>query len=505
MAAKRRSIHALAAAVPALAMVAMQLAHCGGQDLSPRDGGREGNAAAEGSAGDDATDDPSAPCGVPGSSCLVDGAAPTCVANSGWQCAVDTSCGSPTTLVGKVFDPAGLTPLSNVVVFVPNSAAQPPPISPGAPTCAPSLIGDYVNATETDATGSFVLRGVPVGSNVPVTVQVGKWRRTVAMSISTDCGTTHVPDGTLHLPGRRADGDMPQMALLTGGADNLACLLAGIGIDPSEFTAPGGGGRVAVYRGVGGADLSTGMAGDCTGGLCPLWRTTTALDAYDIVLLGCEGGENLQTKPASAIQAMHDWLTRGGKLFGVHYENTWFANGPADFQGVASWVNGPEAGAIGPFGIDSASSRGSSFEHWAVATGIAEADGGVPLVAQDVATSVSGVNHPTLPWIRDESTARVIDGSTFAGNVKAFTVGIPTGVGDSGSIPESGQCGKAVLSDIHPGGTTPHSPIPSTCAGMSLTPEEKLLEFLFFDDFAIVSPGCDLCPPSSPLPAGVGG
>ncbi len=484
-----------------LIVVSMQLSHCGRQDLSLRDGGGESDATVEvGSVGDDALEEQPA-CDASGALCLSDAGVPTCVADIGWQCAVDTSCGSPTTLTGKVFDPAGQNPLANVVVFIPSNATQLPAISPGAPTCGSDVsVGDFVTFAITDSTGSFVLTGVPVGSRVPVTVQTGKWRRTVEMPIKA-CATTPVPDGNLRLPGRRADGDMPQMALLTGGGDNLACFLVSLGIDPSEFTAPQGGGRVAVYRGVGGADLSNGMPGDCTGSLCPLWSTTATLDAYDVVLLGCEGGENLQTKPASAVQAMHDWLTGGGKLFGVHYQNTWFANGPPDFQGVASWVNEPEAGATGPFQIDLTSPQGRLFRQWVTTEGIFDG-GGLPLVAQDVATSVSGVNGRTaVQWIYDESTAQIVDGSTFAGNVKAFTVGLPTIPGDGGeSAPQPGTCGKAVLSDIHPGGTALQSPIPSTCVGLVQTPGEKVLEYLFFDNFSVASHGCEYCPPPPPPP-----
>jgi hypothetical protein len=499
---RRRSFLAVAAAVPAPIVVSMLLAHCGDQDLSARDGGHESDATVEAGAGGDAAEDQSAAtCGASGSICLSDAGVPVCVADAGWQCAVDTTCSSATTVRGKVFDPAGLNPLANVVVFVPNDGSRLPAMSPGAPTCESTVsIGDFVTFAITDASGSFVLTGVPVGNGVPITVQTGKWRRTVEMSISKACTTTQIPDGTLHLPGRRSDGDMPQMALLTGGADNLACFLVSVGIDPSEFTAPQGGGRVAVYQGVGGADLSNGTPGDCTGSACPLWSTTAALDAYDVLLLGCEGGENLQTKPASAVQAMHDWLTGGGKLFGVHYQNVWFANGPADFQGVADWVDDPEAGATGPFQIALTSPQGLSspqgilFRQWVTAEGIVDAGGGLPLRPQDVATSVSGVNGRTaVRWIYDEST--------FAGNVKAFSVGLPIVPGDGGeSAPAPGSCSKAVLTDIHPGGTAPQSPIPSSCVGLSQTPEEKVLEYLFFDSFTIASRGCDPCPPPQPPP-----
>jgi hypothetical protein len=499
-----RSRLALGATVAALAVVSMPLAHCESQDLSARDAGSESDATVDATV--DASEASHGICGDLGLFCTSDTGAPACAPDSGWQCAVDTSCASPTRLTGKVFDPAGSTPLANVIVFIPNVVAQLPPITPGAPTCGGFQIGDYVTATQTDSTGSFTLSDVPVGSAVPVTVQTGKWRRTVEVAIPKACSTTQVPDGTLHLPGRRADGDMPQMALLTGGADNLACFLAGIGVDPSEFTAPGDGGRVSVYRGVGGADLSNGTPGDCSGALCPLWSTTASLDAFDVLLLGCEGGENLQTKPASAIQSMHDWLTSGGKLFGVHSQDTWFASGPADFRSVATWVDGPEAGAAGPFQIDVTSVRGHMFSQWASAVGILDADGGLPLLAQDVATSVSGVNGKNVVgWIHDVSTAGLVDGSTFGGNVKGLSIGIPPSVFDGGAEEPPAQCGRAALTDIHPGGTAPRSPIPSTCAGLGLTPEERALEFLFFDEFTPAISGCGACLPPPPPPPEQGG
>ena len=193
-----------------------------------------------------------------------------------------------------------------MVVFIPKSTSTLPQITPGTHSCntCDTSIGDYVVATTTDYSGSFTLTGVPTGANVPVTVQIGKWRRTVEVDIPKSCGVTSVPSGTLRLPRKRAEGDLPQMAVLTGGCDDLGCFLKGMGIDSSEFTAPHGGGRLDVYQGVGlntggggfggggfgggaagtAAKLSSGTAGDCTNASCPLWSSQQSFEYYDIVL-----------------------------------------------------------------------------------------------------------------------------------------------------------------------------------------------------------------------------
>ena len=180
MVPRRRFPFALAGATLALTVVSMQLLHCGGQSLAVRDAGNESDAGFEGGGvGDDAADGQSPTC-----ICFPDANAPTpaCANGSGWQCAVDTSCssGSATALTGRVFDPAGANPLYNVVVFIPDDVATLPAITPGTNSCTACdvSIGQYVTATTTDETGAFTLQGVPTGADVPVTVQIGKWRRT---------------------------------------------------------------------------------------------------------------------------------------------------------------------------------------------------------------------------------------------------------------------------------------------------------------------------------------
>jgi hypothetical protein len=432
------------------------------------------------------------------------GPAPTCQSGAGWSCSVNTSCGSaPTTLTGKAYDPAGINPLANVVVFIPNDATKLPAITPGTHSCntCDTPIGDYVVATLTDATGSFTLKGVPTGKGVPVVVQIGKWRR--IMSVDTkDCATTTVAKGALRLPRNQSEGSMPQMALLTGGFDNLGCFPGALGIDPKEYSAPHAGGRLDIYQGLNsplgatignGPGLSSGTAGNCTTSSCPLWSTKPNLESYDIVMLSCEGDEANQTKPTAAMQAMHDWLNEGGKVFATHYQYTWFKNNPnTDFQSVATWLGPSIAFATGNYAIDTSFTKGMMFHDWLVMVG-ALTNGTIALTG--VGTSVSTVNPPTNQWIYDTKTTPT--------NAKYLSFGTPVGgapIVDAGSEVMGKQyCGKAVFTDLHAGGA-PAGDVPAACKGDTLTPQLDALEYLFFDLAACVHDD-SLPPPPPPPPA----
>ncbi len=395
----------------------------------------------------------------------------TCVNGQGWACKVDTSCSvsNKTKLTGKVYDPAGRNPLYDVIVFVPNDPSTLPAIIPGTRTCntCDISIGNYVTVTTTDDTGSFTLTGVPTGPNVPVTVQIGKWRRTVNLNVPSPCASNAAPDGSLRLPTKKSEGDLPQIAVLTGGCDDLGCFLSGMGIDASEFSAP--------------------QAGQ-------------ALEYYDIVMLSCECAENRQTKPAAGQQALHDWLGEGGKVFASHYHYTWFRDSPdTDFQGVAQWgkqgTNDNAMTGNGTYDVDTSFPKGATFGQWLNVVGALSSAGPPPtLTLNPVADSVVAVNAPTIRWIYD---------SAGGNDVKYMSFQTPIGglaPPDSGEGPPA-YCGKAVFTDLHTGGelmSTVRS-IPSGCPGGALSAQQKALEFLFFDLSACVS-NDKVAPPVPPPP-----
>ncbi len=229
------------------------------------------------------------------------------------------------------------------------------------------------------------------------------------------------------------------------------------------------------------------------------------------MFLGCECDAHDETKLASSLLAMHDYLGEGGRVFATHSQTTWFRNGPSDLQSIAAWTSGPASGAAGPFAVDTSSAAGQYFASWLVNVGAADADGGVPLNPADVSTSVTSVTSPTSAWIH--GTASATDGGDAGGpadTVKLLSAPMPVATGDA-SVPLS--CGKVVISDIHPGGgqalqgsssdgSSAPAPVPAACPAAPLTPGEEALEYLLFSSDGTCILGQTKPPPPPPPDGG---
>ena len=214
------------AALLALITSALAFAACGGKG---KIGGDDGNGADGGSNG-------------PPDACV------------GLQC-MEVNCqgqGIGTTrLSGTVYAPNGTLPLYNVNVYVPN--ADPGPIGAGleCDRCSDQLPGSPVVKTITDELGHFELDNVPVAPNIPVVVTVGKWRRQFTVATVNQCMDNPVPATSTTLPKTRSEGDMPNIAISTGSADALECLVRKLGIEDKEISNQAGGGKVQLFAGNG--------------------------------------------------------------------------------------------------------------------------------------------------------------------------------------------------------------------------------------------------------------
>ncbi len=398
--------------------------------------------------------------------------------------------GGKTTVSGKIYDPAGRVPLYNVMVYVPNAPLAEIPQGVSCQTCDGTASGSPVASALSDASGSFVLDNVPVGPDIPLVIQVGKWRRQVTIPNVAECTDTPLTDKEMtRLPRTQAEGHIPLIALSTGHSDALDCLLRKIGIADSEFTNDSGGGRVHMYRGGGASTSSQGAATLVSGAAfadsyATLFPNYTKLAGYDILILQCEGSqlEDLKTPHAALMKKYAD---NGGRIFAEHLHSVWFRKGAAPWPATATWIGvADDLNTITGI-VDTSFPKGVSFADWLMAVGASTVRSQVPLVmAQHSVDAPLGTG--TRRWISTDAPA----------SVQYLTFNTPVE-----TAPEN-QCGRAVFTDVHvgvgAGVSHPETPFPSGCtASLDMSPQEKALEFMFFDLSSCVMP--DMVKPKPPV------
>ncbi|HEX5655597.1 MAG TPA: carboxypeptidase regulatory-like domain-containing protein [Polyangiales bacterium] len=421
---------------------------------------------------------------------------PACV---NLQCEVRACPGGGTTSVsGIVYDPAGKNPLYNVAVFVPNTTPEPFDNGASCDTCNSLYTGSPVVSTLTDAKGAFKLDNVPVGTNIPLVIQIGKWRRQLKLATVAECTDNPQPDKSLRLPKNRSEGDIPLIAVSTGGADTLECLLRRIGVDASEYV-PGANdaGRIQIYRGksYGGNSAAPNTNPSAPDSETSLWNSSDSLLRYDLVLLSCEGDETQKMNQ----QALHDYASTGGRVFASHFHYSWFNTGPYGSENLASWRTG--SNDIGDINADivttladgKAFAKGVALKDWLGNVG-ALTNGRLRIEDARHNADVSAANDPSQPWI-------VAAEGNDKGATQYFSFNTPTdalaNVGDTAPM----YCGRVVYSDLHVGaasGDDKGKAVPTGCSNRDLSPQEKALEFMLFDLSSCITP--DELPPAPPPP-----
>ncbi|HEX2879527.1 MAG TPA: hypothetical protein VHO25_08310, partial [Polyangiaceae bacterium] len=104
----------------------------------------------------------------------------TCLDGACTQAACER--GMTTTVSGIVHDPSGQLPLYNVTVYVPNGEVRAFTEGASCESCA-LTVEKPLAAAITDALGEFQLENVPVGEEIPLVVQIGKWRRQTTIAV----------------------------------------------------------------------------------------------------------------------------------------------------------------------------------------------------------------------------------------------------------------------------------------------------------------------------------
>ena len=381
---------------------------------------------------------------------------------------------SPTMLKGTVVVPNGMDPVYNAIVYVPNSEVLPFVQGVSCDRCG-TVSGTPIASAITAPDGTFELQNVPVGQDIPLVVQIGRWRRQVKIPSVLPCITTNLTTEFTHLPGTQADGDIPLHAISTGQADGMECVLLKMGIDQSEFTIPGGGGRIHLYAD-NGATLPNAPPASA------LTADAATLQQYDFVAFDCEG--SAIDKAVADQQRVVDYASAGGRVFASHFSYTWLYN-IAPFSGTAQWTpnsTGSDVSSVSGT-IDTSFPKGQAFAAWLQNLG--DLTGVDQIEIDEPRFDAASVVAPAQRWIYTEAPS----------SLEHYTFNTPVGVD------EADQCGRVSFSDFHVAAfayTAAGLTFPQECGlGEALTPQEQVLEFMILDLLSCIQG--DSIPPAPPL------
>lgn len=484
---------------------------------------------------------------------------------------IPTHCGpeQPTRVRGRLTTPDGQLGIPNAIVYIPSSPALSalPPMDEGinqlsrCDRCDDEFdaLGSILTATITDAQGNFTLEGaIPVGNGFRIVAKAGRFRAVVSQSIPTSsaCEETII-GGALRLPAKHAPSTgqhLPKIAIVSGDADAMECVLLKMGFDREEFSSRGSEARFHLYRGNGGGvhglyrcipetvnpsspcfqldqqlsegaceafpgcmwlgDLppgSLGDRGDLSVPAAALFDSNPnngTLRDYDMVIANCPGapGANLGLNAADVA----DYLKLGGRLFASHwsYDYLGAAGAYGDMTGAGSSFRDRVYGAFGRPRANP--QRLSTYARWLDHHGAAlvHYEDGAPIFAMihdifDPRDLVRSVSAGVEEWLFRTSTDEEFDGpesgfppSGPAVSVQQFSFNAPLGF-----APEQ-ACGRASYTSFHVMGhdgalSTKDRYFPGYCPpGSALTPQEKSLAYLLFDLAACVSDGELPSPPA---------
>ena len=386
-------------------------------------------------------------------------------------CLQQVSCpsGGTTTISGVVYAPNGTDPLPNVQVYIPNAPVA--AFTPGVqcPIVGTPPLGSPLVGATTAVDGSFTITDVPVGTNIPLVIVTGKWRRQIVIPTTTACANTALTADQTHLPQNQSQGDIPLFAIATGSVDSVECVLRKVGVADSEFTDPSGGGRIQLYSGSGSAGARVDSS---TPTQDQLMSNLITLQQYDVLMLPCQGRQYAQT--ATSLSNFVSFVNDGGRVYSSHYSYVWmyypgYTNGP--FNDVVNWQVDDGSYPNGTATINTGFSGGLTLSQWlqepAIGASTTQGQIAISTLKHDV-VAPNGVNAPTQNWMTL---------NTSTNPTMQFVFDTPIGA--------TNQCGRVLYNEYHvenPASSPTNVAFPNECvSGQPATPQEKLLEFMLFE------------------------
>ncbi len=382
-------------------------------------------------------------------------------------------------------------PVPNVYVYVPNSTVMPFTQGVSCNQCGADITGTPLVSATTGVDGKFTLSNVPCGVDVPVVIQLGRWRRQITVPKVACCANTALTNAQTHLPRNKSEGDIPKIAVVTGSADPMECVLPKIGIDTTEFTDPAGNGRINFYQASTagkGATLSTTTPKDTA-----LWSNLAAMKQYDLIIIDCEGSAYDKSAYYNNIVS---YTSAGGRIYTSHFGYS-FLHGqnqkapPAlntAFDATATWNVNQSSPPNQTATIDQSFPRGMTFANW-----LKQVAGGTlgRVQVNTVRHDFDAVVAPSQRWVYGTTTGAA--GGTVI--PLHYTFNTPVGT------PAAQQCGRVMYSDFHVNtGASGTGTFPGECSlgtGVKLAAQEKVLEFMIFDLTSCLQVAPPVCTPKT--------
>jgi hypothetical protein len=249
----------------------------------------------------------------------------------------------------------------------------------------------------------------------------------------------------------------------------------------------------------------------------PWWNTAANWQAYDIVMLSCEGypdAYDTTKKSVQARQAMQTYLDLGGRIFASHWHNFWIQMAvplpapsteptlktvagfidPTQYTGYSNDTTTDEAT------INMSFAKGQALQQWLANNSGLNANSKLPINFTRV--TLSRMNNNVTPakanpdpsiatnWLDLTRSNGALDTRLANPPSQYFSFYTPL------SQPRESQCGQMVFTDLHVSGgpNGDHSAagtmyaFPKGCTTSGLTPQEKALIFLLFDLTSCLSP-----------------
>ncbi len=429
-------------------------------------------------------------------------ACPLCQAQGGANTRISGVVRAPTNAAAGYGNP---DPIPNALVYIPTDALESLDGN-GQVTCdrcTDSVSGNPLVSTNTALNGSFTLTNTPCGIDVPLVIQLGKWRRHITIPAPACNATTNLAAEQTRLPREQGEfgnpnNNIPRIAVVTGSVDAIECVLPKIGIAMNQFSLPSGNGRVKFYR-----DNGAAFTGGTTAnyGASLLFDNLNEMRKYDMIILDCVASE--QRKTIQQRNNLEAYANAGGRVFASHFAYVWLYGSARSgntnvthnisFTSTATWSPNQSSPYNQDARVDTSFPKGQTFAEWIH----------LPEVNAQATTSTVADPRIRINVVRHDMSAvngalaqRWVHGDARNGTSNIpfqYTFNTPT------TAPVQNQCGRVLFSDFHiSNASSGNSTWPNHCSASPMSPQEKVFEYLIFDLSSCIAP--DVPPPQSCTP-----